>query len=339
MSEQSPIPPVSIISAAMSPLISRAVYTTVALNIPDLLADGPRSSSDLAGELGIAEPRALHQLLRSAATTGLLRTEADGSFGLTADGEFLLTGHPSASRDLILTQQGPLFYPSLGQSVAAIKTGKTGTELALETTLFDYMGSHPEAADSFNRMMRAFHAGEPEAVAAAYDFSGFDTVVDVGGGIGSLLQEVLKATARASGVLFDLPHVIEHAKKDVADSPVAGRLTFAGGDFFEGVVSGGDAYLLSHVLHDWSDEAATKILQRCGEVLGPDGRILVVEGLVPAADEPHPLKMLDVLLAVCTHGAERTQDEFERLFTAAGLRLTGVTPTASMVSVLEARLA
>jgi ubiquinone/menaquinone biosynthesis C-methylase UbiE len=177
-------------------------------------------------------------------------------------------------------------------------------------------------------------------VAAAYDFSGVGHVVDVGGGIGSMLAAALSAAPETTtGTLFDLPHVIVEARESLAASPIADRFSYAEGSFFDGVPAGGDAYILSHILHDWPDEKCLTVLQHCRQVLKPDGRILVVEAVLPDGDEPHPVKIADMAMAIGLGGSERTDAEYDALFAAAGLRLTGITPTSSMVSVLEARTA
>jgi hypothetical protein len=329
--------PESIVMAAMQPSISRAIYTIVALGVPELINAEPQSTAELAERLSV-RPLRLHQILRLAAATGVLRTEKDGRFSLTEDGRFLLAGHPTASRDLILTLLGPTTYAALGASVEALETGLTGIELTAGVPVFEYYPNHPDEAGSFNRMMTAFHTTERAAVTAAYDFSSFGRVVDVGGGIGSLIREVLTAAPLASGTLFDLPHVTAAASEALAGSPVFERLDFVAGDFFESIpVAGADAYLLSHIIHDWDDEAAAKILETCRDAMGPSSRLLIIEGLIPGGDEMHPLKMMDVVIGLTAGGCERTLAEYESLLTAAGLKLAGVTPTKSLVNVIEAR--
>ena len=334
---QPPPTPESIVMAATQPSISRAIYTIVALGVPELIDAEPQSSAELAERLSV-RPHLLHKILRLAATTGVLRTEQDGSFSLTDDGRFLLAGHPTASRDLILTLQGPAIYAGLGASVEALRTDVSAIELTAGVPVFEYLRSHPDEAESFNRMMIAYHTGEPTAVAAAYDFSALSHIVDVGGGIGSLIREVLTAAPLASGTLFDLPHVTAAARKALAGSPVFERLDFVPGDFFEGIpVVGADAYMLSHIIHDWDDATAAKVLERCRDAMGPDSRLLIIEGLIPDGDEQHPLKMLDVVIGLTIGGGERTLAEYESLLETAGLKLVGVTPTKSPVNVIEAR--
>jgi hypothetical protein len=331
--EPSPIPE-TITNAALLPLVSRAVYAIVAFGIPDLLADGPCTSAILAKETG-ARPRLLHQLLRTVAATGLIRTEPGGSFALTEDGSYLTTGHPTASRDLVLTLGGRAVYAGMGAVLDALRSDRTGIEITTGRTACEWFGAHPEEAASFDRMMIANHAGEPAAVTSACDFSGDGHIVDVGGGLGTLLAAVLTAAPRATGTLLELPNVIREARKTLDGTAIAGRCSFVEGDFLQGVPGGADACLLSNILHDWDDETCVAILRRCRDALNPGGRILVVEAVLPDSDAPHPARIHDVLLAICTSGSERTEAEFTALFEPAGLELTRIIPTGSAVSVLE----
>jgi SAM-dependent methyltransferase len=331
--EPSPIPE-TITNAALLPLVSRAVYAIVALGIPDLLTGGPRTSAILAKETG-ARPRLLHQLLRTVAATGLIRTEPGGGFTLTEDGSYLTENHPTASRDLVLTMGGRAIYAGMGAVTDVLRSDRTGIEITTGRTAFEWLAAHPDEAASFSRMMIAYHAGEPAAVAAACDFSGYGHIIDVGCGTGTLLAAVLAAAPQATGTLFELPHVIRAARTALADPVMASRCSFVEGDFRRGVPGGGDACLLSNILHDWDDETSVAILRRCRDALNPGGRLLVVEAVLPDSDAPHPAKIHDVLLAVCTNGSERTESEFTALFEPAGLELTRIIPTESAVSILE----
>ncbi|MCZ4602648.1 methyltransferase [Streptomyces sp. Lzd4kr] len=331
--ESAPSVPQSVPMVALYPMVSRAVYAVVSLGIPDLLKNGSRSSSDLAVVLDV-KARPLHQILRTVATTGLLKTEPNGKFALTDDGRCLLEEHPSSSRDFILTAGGPAWYNGLGAIVESLKTGRTGFEITAGAPAFAFYGTHPEEAASFNRMMIAAHAGEPQAVVEAYDFGRVEHIVDVGGGIGTFLSNVLGATPTARGTLFDLPHAVEGARQVLGGSPVADRCSFVEGDFFAQVPAG-DVHILSHVIHDWDDAESVKILTNCQASLNPDGRILVVEAILPDDDEPHPFKTLDVVLATLAGGSERTMKEFTDLFDSAGLQINDVIPTKSAVSVIE----
>jgi hypothetical protein len=320
-----------ILALAMNGLLAQALHTVTARGIPDLLAGGPLGSDEIAAKVG-ARPSALHQVLRALAGAGYLHTDESGRFALTPLGETLRTGHPSAARDLVLTMVGPTIWRALEHFGEAVDTGRPGIELAFGHAFFDHLHADPDAAASFNRMMVTIHGTEPAAVAAGYDFSGIGHLVDVGGGIGTMLRTVLQAHPGVRGTLFDLPGVLEQAELgDVAD-----RCDTAAGSFFEGVPAGADAYLLSHIVHDWGEDEVRTILGHCRDGLAEGGRVLIVEMVLPEGDEPHPGKVLDLAMLALVGGRERTAAEYAALLSGVGLRVTRVVPTASAVSVVEA---
>ena len=209
-------------------------------------------------------------------------------------------------------------------------------KLAFGMPVFEYLTEHPQESADFNRTMIALARAEQPAVAEAYDFSGVRRLVDVGGGTGTLLATILARYPLVQGVLFDRPDVIDEAHTTLAEHGVAERCEMAGGDFFASSLPSGDAYLMSHVLHDWDDEDCVTILRNCRKTIDPDGRLLIVEMVVPPDDTPHPGKMFDMFMLVITGGMERTEQQFSELLRRAGFRLTRVVPTESAVSVIEA---
>jgi hypothetical protein len=202
--------------------------------------------------------------------------------------------------------------------------------------VFEYLAQHPDEARLFSETMIGFHGAEPPAVAAAYDFSGADTIVDVGGATGNLLAHVLARSPAFRGVLFDRPHVVADARALLAEHGVDSRVSIEAGDFFTSVPAGGDVYLLSHIIHDWSEEQCLTILGNCRKAMTPTGRLLIVEMVLPPGDTPHPGKVLDMMMLVVPGGRERTESEYAALLAKAGFRLNRVVPTASPVSVVEA---
>ena len=211
-------------------------------------------------------------------------------------------------------------------------------EQALGMPIFDWLAKHPEEASLFSETMVSFHGAEPAAVAAAYDFSGLTTIVDVGGATGNLLAAVLEKHPASRGILFDLPHVVSDAPKLLHARRLADRVTIVSGSFFERVPEGGDAYLLSHIIHDWSEEQCLTILGHCRRVMKPTTRVLIIEMVLPAGNQPHPGKMLDMMMLVGPGGQERTEPEYRALLQKAGLRLSKIVPTDSAVSVVEAMI-
>ena len=338
--EQTPaatLPPhVQLIQMGMGFWASRALYAAAKLGLADRLAGGPRSAEELAKETGTL-PSTLHRLMRLLAGLGVLRTERDGKrFALTPLGETLKTGAPGWARETLLVLAGPFAWRAFGEYMYALETGKTGFEKAFGMPAFDYLAEHPEDAANFVKAMVGFHGGEVPAVVAAYDFSGFGTVVDVGGSSGNMLEEILKRHPGPRGVLFDLPHVVRDAPERFRALGLGDRFRAEGGSFFESVPAGGDAYVLSHVIHDWSEEQCLTILGHCNRAMKPDAKLLIVEMVIPPGDGMHPAKLLDLAMLVMPGGQERTEAEYADLLEKAGFRLTRVVPTASSASVVEA---
>jgi hypothetical protein len=335
--------PRSVLDTMHAVFVARAMYVVADLGIADLLAGGPRSCADLAAKLEVA-PVPLRQVLRAVAGTGLLRTESGPEIGpaqryaLTDTGRTLLDGHPSGTRDLVLTMQGPTFWDSLRVLPERIATGHTGPDIVYGMPFFAYLGQNPKAGALFNRMMIATHGQAPSAVARAYDFSWAERVVDVGGGIGTLLLAVMDRHPHLTGVVFDLPEVADQARAHIADNGLTHRCDVAAGSFVESVPAGADAYLLSRILHDWDDDTCVRILRTCADAMTAHSRLLVVETVLPGGDEPHPGKMLDLIMLTLTSGRERTAEEYRRLLARVGLRTERLVPTDSAVTIIEAVL-
>ncbi|MDI2031416.1 methyltransferase [Saccharopolyspora sp. TS4A08] len=335
--------PQIVLDTMHATFLARALFVVTDLGVPDLLADGPMSCASLADRLGV-EPVPLHQVLRAVATTGLLRTEpgpetgAHQRFSITEPGQTLREGHPSGTRDMVLTMQGELFWNALRVLPERVGEGRTGPEIACGKPFFDLMSERPAEAARFNRMMIATSGDEPAAVARAYDFSEVGRFVDVGGGIGTVLLEVLRRFPHVRGVLVDLPGVIEQARRNVAAAGVSDRCEIIEGDFLDSLPAGADAYLLSRILHDWDDETCSRVLGSCARAMTRGSRLLVVEKVLPDDDEPHLGKRLDLIMAALTHGRERTAAEYAELLAAAGLRVVRQVPTGTAACVIEAEL-
>ena len=328
-------PHVQLIQMATASWVSAILHATARLGLADHLADGPRSAAELAGATRTHAP-SLHRLMRTLASLGILTEQDSQRFALTPLGEALKTGAPGSARGTLLAMCSQWFWHGWEEILYSLQTGKTGFEKAFGMPIFDYLGQHPAEASYFSEAMVGFHGAEPPAVAEAYDFSPFKTVVDVGGATGNMLAAILSRHAGPRGVLFDRPQVVLDAPALLEARGVNSRVTIEPGDFFQTVPAGGDAYLLSHIIHDWSEEQCLTILGHCRKAIGPDGRLLIVEMVLPAGDTPHPGKVLDMVMLVFPGGQERTEAEYAALLGKAGFRLTRVVPTASAVSVVEA---
>lgn len=315
--------------------MSHVLYVAARLNLADHLADGLTRVGDLAAATK-TDAGSLGRLLRTLGHLGLVTEDDAGRLALTPLGEALKTGAPGSARAAILTLASPWITNGWMRLLDSVRTGKPGLEQALGMPIFDWLAQHPEEASLFSETMVSFHGAEPAAVAAAYDFSGMTTVVDVGGATGNLLAAILGRYPDVRGILYDLPHVVREAPALLRARGVADRVAIKPGSFFEGVPGGGDAYLLSHIIHDWSEAQCLTILDHCRRVMAPASRVLIVEMVLPSGNAPHPGKMLDMMMLVGPGGQERTEPEYRALLSKAGLQLTQVVPTNSAVSIVEA---
>jgi DNA-binding HxlR family transcriptional regulator len=332
----SPLPPhAQLVQMATAHWMSHILYVAARLSIADHLAGGPKGTEELAAATKTHSP-SLTRLLRTLAHLGIVSENATGQFALTPLGEALKTGASGAARSAILTLASPWMTSGWERLLESVQTGKPGLEQALGLPLFDWLAKHPEEASLFSETMVSFHGAEPAAVAAAYDFSKMSTIVDVGGATGNLLAAILEKHPRSRGVLYDLPHVVRDAPKLLHARGLAERITIVSGSFFERVPEGGDVYLLSHIIHDWNEEQCLTILGHCRRVMKPSTRVLIIEMLLAAGNQPHPGKMLDMMMLVGPGGQERTGPEYRTLLKKAGLRLTNTIPTDSAVTVVEA---
>jgi hypothetical protein len=327
-------PHVQLIHMCTASWVSAVVYAAAKLGLADQLAAGPKNADELAGAMRLHAP-SLHRLMRTLASLGIL-TERDAQrFAMTPLGEALKTDAPGSARATLIAFGGT-FWHGWEEILYSLETGNTGFDKAHGMPLFEYLSQRPADASYFNEAMVGFHGNEPPAVAQAYDFSRFNNLVDVGGGTGNLLATILSRHGGPRGVLFDRPHVVVEAPSLLKARGVEDRVMIEAGDFFEGVPAGGDAYVLSHVIHDWNEERCLTILGHCRKAITPDGRLLIVEMVLPAGDTPHPGKVLDMVMLVFPGGQERTEAEYASLLGKAGFRLSRVVPTASAVSVVEA---
>jgi hypothetical protein len=315
--------------------VSAIVHAAAKVGIADQLSSGPKSAVEIAGPAGLHAP-SLHRFMRTLSGIGIL-TERDGQrFALTPLGEALQTDAPGAARATLLSFGSPYFTRAWEQTVYSLQTGKSGFTASAGMPMFDYLAAHPDEAALFSQAMIGLNSAEPPAVADAYDFSAFDTIVDVGGATGNLLAEILSRHVGPRGVLFDRPHVVSDAPALLRARGVHDRVTIEAGDFFETVPTGADAYVLSHIIHDWTDDQCTTILGHCRRGLRSGGRVLIIEMVLPPGDTPHLGKLYDMVMLVFPGGQERTEREYAALLDRSGFRLSRVVPTASAVSIVEA---
>jgi len=313
--------------------ISQAIYAAAKLGIADLVKEGPKPCEELAQATG-THPQTLYRLLRALASVGVFHEGKDGRFGLTPLAEYLQSGVPGSLRAFAI-MQSELQYRAYGEVLHSVKTGETAFQRVCGQELFPYLTQHPTAAAVFDEAMTGYTTQVAATVAAAYDFSQFGTLVDVGGGHGTLLRAILQANPALQGVLFDLPHVTEDAKKRIAAAGLTERCSIIGGDFFAAVPTGGDAYLLKWIIHDWDEERAVTLLKNCHRAMAARSKLLVIEAVLPPGNTSFFHKWADLTMLVITGGRERTEAEYSALFAAADFQLTQIIPTASEMSIIE----
>jgi hypothetical protein len=314
--------------------MSQAIYVAAKLRIADHVAAGAAAPKDLADATHTDAP-SLQRLMRALASVGVFSEATPEQFGLTPLSALLLSGTTDSMRALAIMYNEEQ-YRAWGDLVFSIRTGKPAFEHMFGTGVFEYFRDNPEPARTFNEAMTAWTNQVAEAVVGAYDFSSFSTVVDVGGGHGTLLAAILRNNQATRGILFDLPHVVAAAEEHLTAAGVLDRSTLIGGDFFDAVPVGGDAYVLAQILHDWDDERCVTILRRCRAALRDGGKLLIVELVLPQGNEPFFGKWLDLHMLVMASGRERTAAEYEQLLQAAEFEQTHILPTSAGASIVEA---
>lgn len=313
-------------------LLSRCIAVTAEIGIADRVADTPKSPQDLSNECKV-NADALMRILRFLASHGIFKADAQGAISNTPRSD-LLRSTQGSLRDQVRSSWQDVIWDTYRQLAETLRTGEPAFDKAFGMPFFEYLGARPEIGSRFDASMALMSMPENAALAAAYPFRG--TVVDVGGGRGGLIAAILRVHREVSGVLFDQASVLKDAEMLlVADH--ADRCRLSAGDFFTSVPADGDVYVLKRILHDWSDAEALRILRACRDSMPGDARILVIDALLSTGNAPDPNKMLDVGIMALTKGRERTAEEFQRLFDAAGLNLLRIIPpmAPSAMSMVE----
>ncbi len=314
--------------------LSRAIYVAAKLGIADLLKDGPRHIADLA-EATRSHGPSLHRLMLLLVSEKVFAESPAEYFQLTPMGERLRSDVPGSARAQALLLAGPWQQRAWSRLLDVVQTGQGASSQAL----FPFLAKYPEEAAIFNEAMASKTAVLTSAFLAAYDCSRFSTVVEVGGGLGSLLCAILQTNPTLRGILFDLPPVAAEAREQVRSAGLADRCEVVGGDFFEALPSGADAYLLKSVIHDWDDAQSVAILRNVAQAMAPNGKLLLVEMVVPAQLGQSPWSQMvtasDLNMLVSTGGRERSEAAYRQIFEAAGFELSRIIPTGTPWSVLE----
>src|SRR5215813_6293297 len=322
-----------MIAMAFGSIPAQAVSVAAELGIVDHLVDGPRSAAELARLTGTHAP-SLYRVLRALATLEVLVEDAEGRFSSTTLGDTLRSDGPESVRRAVIMAGDPTFTRACGDMMHSVRTGSPAFDHVFGTPFFDYLRRHVEAGAVFNGGMASLSELENPTLAASYDFPPRACVIDVGGGRGGFLAEVLKAHPSVRGVLYDLPEVVREASV-VREGGVADRCEVRSGDFFAAVPEGGDVYVAKRILHDWADEQCVPLLKSFRKAMPTRGRLLAIDAVLAPPGTRDFGTMPDLLMLVVSPGRERTEPEFRELFTAAGFRLTRVIPTPSSLSIVE----
>lgn len=328
-----------LIQLATGLIFTAALQPIVRLKIADLLADGPLPASELAARSATNED-ALYRVMRLLASVGVFAELPGKMFALTPMSQLMRAGAPGSLRDMIIWISNPFHLHVLSEMGHSVRTGQPAVEKVCGKPAFEAIFGDPEVAYDFNMAMTCFSQRIAPAVLEVYDFSGIGTLMDVAGGHGAILCEILSRYPKMKGILFDMPNVIEEANCHICSLKMDQRCDTITGDFFEQIPAGADAYYMQHIIHDWNDERALKILANCRCALEgrTDGRLLIVDSVVPETSDPHPSKWLDLEMLLMPGGRERTRAEWDALFAKAGFKITRILPMKAAESLIEARV-
>ena len=315
-------------------VVAQTVSTAAELGVADHLTAGGKSTGELATLVG-ANEEMLHRLLRFLASEGVFQLDSAGLWQLTPMAGLLRSDalHSARAGARMLGRMSAT-YPYMAENV---RTGKCAYSLAFGKPIFEDLMDKPADAAIFDAAMNSFHGGETDAVLDAYSYDGVRVLADVGCGAGAVMMSTLRRYPELRGILFDQGHVLERTAGVVAAAGMSGRCELHRGNFFEEIPVGADAYSMRHILHDWTDELCVQILRNIRKVIPADGRVLIIEAVVPEGNDPSMSKLFDMFMMIFPDGKERTEAEYQKMLASAGFTLHSVTPTSSPVSVVDAR--
>jgi len=332
----SPLPPdAQILQMGLACYISQALYVAAKLGIADRLTDSNKTAADLAVATGTHE-RSLYRVLRALSSVGVFSETEGRKFSNTPLSETLRTDAPNSTRDFIMFLGEEPHWRNLGYTIYSVKTGNPAWQHVHGEPVFPYLfNTNKDLGEIFNRAMISFSHQDIPPLLSAYDFAGIGTLADIGGGYGHLLAAVLKKYPAMKGVLFEAPQLIDGARGLINAEGVADRVEFVAGDFRKEIPVRADAYMLKHIIHDWYDDTNQSILKNIHNHMPDNGRVLIIDSIIPPGDEPHLKKILDIEMLIAPGGVERTEQEFERLLNDSGFRLNRIIHTNAPISILE----
>jgi O-methyltransferase domain len=342
MQSASEPPGLALYKMSIGHYVSRALALAAKLGVCDLLQEGPRHYDDLARATATHGP-ALNRVMRLLASIGIFEERDSGNFALTSLGQLLRTDVPGSMRSMVLLFAGAGVQDAWKELEYCIRTGEPWFRRdSPDADAFTSIAANPEQAKVFDEAMATFAPITAAAIAASYDFSAFRKLIDIGGGDGSLLIGILKAYTSLAGIVFDLPHAAQKARTKISAAGLQARCDAIGGDFFNEVPTGADAYILKHVIHDWNDEWAVAILRNVHRAMPPQASLLIAEGVYPPRVDQSKIARgaaaNDVNMLVCTGGRQRSEAEFRSLLSGAGFNLTRIVSTPARLSIIEGKL-
>jgi hypothetical protein len=331
-----PQPAEILMQIATGHMLASALYGVLSSGIPDLLKSGSKSVAELAVLTGTHEG-ALYRIMRALSAAGVFAESPARTFSLTAVSEPLCRDGQNSVRQMALWLTLPFHFQVYGELCHSLRTGETVSEKLYGLPCFDYLAQNKEINDVFNDAMTEFSANVIPAVLEAYDFGPLSgkTLVDIAGGHGKVLTEILKKHPGVRGILFDLDHVVAGALPRIESLGLSSRCSLAQGDFFQAVPSG-DAYIMKHIIHDWDDAHALTILKNIHAAAAPGARLFLLEAVMAPGNEPHFAKIVDLEMMLLPGGCERTEQEYRDLLALAGFRLSKVVKTKSPLDLIEA---
>jgi len=318
-----------------SAALSRTVSTIAELGIADLVQAGQPQPVEHLARATKTHEASLYRILRFMAGYGVFRESGNRRFDHTPLSAALRSDAPGSYR--AAAQLFHHIFAAWDGLHQTLLTGEPAFKTVFGEPIFDYVPQHPELGPIFDAGMTSMNYYETAAMLDAYDFTGIDVLADIGGGNGSLISAVLPRYPNTKGILFDLGHVVGRAKENLRAAGVAERCSVIEGSFFESIPAGADAYLFRHIIHDWTDEQSIQILGRCREVIPSSGKLLIVDCVVPEGNAPSPAKDMDLIMLTYPGGQERTEAQFRALLGASGFELKSITPTTTMISVVEGK--
>lgn len=326
-------PEILLFEMATGFMKTQVLYVAAKLKLADILDDNPTGIKKLASATK-TDSEALSRLMRSLISLGVIKIDDDQRYSLTALGKSLCSKSPTSLRSFVLLTGNSFWWKPWGEFLTSVSSGKNNLESTLGTDYIGYLKADPELAKVHNQCMSSVSNASNPALLNGYDFHGYETIVDVGGGEGSLLQAILQKYPEANGILFDIPPVIESCAKSEDNSE--SRIKKIGGNFFESVPKGGDLYILKQIIHDWNDELCGRILHNCRKAMNENGKVLIIENIINAGDDQVIPNLFDLhMLVMSDGGKERTKEEFHKLITKSGFHLNRIIKTESSYSILE----